>query len=99
MRHIENADWRVKAAPDIDDIGFALGILEEIALLAGLSKALALDPNIGVDPEADLKAHLLDLRKHRRRIGEHLTIPDQIRPATEALPVAIQVQNIAGDII
>src|SRR5579884_2350387 len=99
MCHVDNTIWRLKAVPHIENVGFPLGILEEVALFAALGKALALYADIRIDPQANLKAHVFELGNHSRWIGKHLFVPYQLRPASEALPVAIQVQHIAGDIV
>ena len=91
------ARGRVGAVPDVGDVRAAVGAAQEVAGALGVGVQRAVGHQVRVHPQADPEALLGQGAQHRGRVGERLGVPAQVRPGAGHLPVAVQVQHVAGD--
>src|SRR5690606_31711031 len=94
---VDDAHGRVGAVPGVGEVDLSGAAAQEVAAFDGVCIVRAEVRDVGVDPQADAEAQLGEVSQHLFGVGEGLAVPVQVRPVPLGLPVAVQVQHVAGD--
>src|SRR5579864_309149 len=93
MSHIQNTNWWMSAAPQVQDVWITTWSPQEPTPTARNPESVTVDADIRVDPQTHSETKCVDFVQHPLGIGKYVWVPLQVRPATELLPEAVQVQH------
>lgn len=94
---VDDADEQVGAVPGVGEVDLAGGAAEEVAVFGGFFEVGAEVGDVGVDPQADAEAEVGEVGEHLFGVGEGVAVPVQVGPVSFGLPVAVEVEDVAGD--
>ncbi len=94
---VDDAAGRVRAVPGVRDVHLTILIFQEVSVRRGLGEDRAEVRDVRVHPQTGLEALLLERGQHPLGVGKALRVPPEVRPVPLDLPVAVQVQDVAGD--